>query len=153
MFDGNGDVIGLLIDNSIARTPRFMSHTGFVFGVEILYGYLQRGNLYYESSICSGFPRLANFQPEVWGVGGTVIPGLVFRALDLQSTPPYTAYTYYIPHNVIPETIPSYILGSDGVCRSNTSGSDVVRILDNDPAITGVPSFEFPLPITYGLIQ
>ena len=174
VVDGKQDVIGTYLGpggvfeaivpgtppNSIAEPGLLVvSSTGFVFGLLHDRGRIaaelippggpvpsNRGDgefLYYLTPDCSG---PANVDPNP--------PGPVFRGGFLFAN---ALGIFYAPKSAVTssQVIRSVRLGSNGSCGATAESEtrNVIEVLPNDPAVTGVSSADFVSPITISRVD
>lgn len=135
VFDGNDNEIGQLI--SIGEnlwTFLTINQFGYIQNISFRDGTSSNGVLVYESTDCSGTP----YSIDTFG-------GHVQTIYDAVGTPSL----YYVDKSAVPVT--SFSTGSlifDGECFvQGGTGSTVWPVSINDPAITGVSTGTYALPI------
>ena len=140
----NGQNIGVSVDSSyysyhgtVPPTYTVFNNKGYIFEVSREGLISLSDQFYFESSDCTGqaYKRDSGTAPASIGT--------VFRRRD-------TLETSYIPKNTQPTStqITSFFQIQDG-CIITPDERDVVPVLPNDPAITGVQN-SYAMPITIG---
>ena len=136
VVDGNGNKIGQLISigenlSSVIAINQF----GYVVNISFFDGSLSRWGLLYESADCSGTPYTSTY----YNFGG-----LVLIAYDSLGNPGL----YYIDKAAVP--VKNLSVGSSSFqqgCETASGTETAWPVSTNDPAITGVSSATYPLPI------
>ena len=135
VLDGNGDEIGQLI--SIGENLWSLiaiNQSGYIQSVSFQDGTVGSGALVYESTDCSGTP----YAIDTFG-------GHVQRYFDALGNPSL----YYVEKSAV--TVSNFTLGSlsfeSGCFAQFDAGRTVWPVSINDPAVTGVSSGTYSLPI------